>query len=912
MTYPCTLLLFLLILCVPLCAHAGNLLANPDFEGGVGEDGMPAGGWYRNYGDLNSKLAVQTGGAHSGERCLRLEAPTIPEKNPAVTVEQAVPVTPGRSYVLHFWARGKPAGAQGMVVIVWLRRDRGWLNSAATEFPLGEAWTQHRVVSVAPAEAALGVARFDIRQPGTAWVDDAFFGPHESARFATAAHDAPVAVGQAFEVEVICLDADGMVVPGAPISCALTTAGEAHLAPGGARVVSDERGAATVRLRAPSRPGLTDLLTLRSGSASLRLAATTAAHGQPTAWSVAAKQHAVAPGGEVAVTVQLRGAFAEPVGLAGRHASVTVTGGSIRPDRITTDRGGKAVVRLRAPGRLFSRAVVSVRDAAGLTGESEPIITAPPVRADAVTLGASGYFRERSGAPFIPLGGLYANWVHKVKDGCEGEGVSQSFTDATDEQLRAWFSYLHDCGVTALRAMLRDHTARGTEPMDIIGRVNPSLLRRWEHMMLLARPFGIRFLVTLHESWYATYAAYHNPATLEACVLPYYSAAELAALPAYRRRFLVEKRMLATTTDALCDADVLACQRDYLTDLIPRLRANPDIFAYEIENEQPTGYFRWTGDQVRLVRELDPVTPICISHLGGGMLSADPLPWAPGVGLDFYTYHVYPGGECTSRAMDYGTEVALNARYARLGKPAFSGEAIGDEWGQATAEARHLGARDCLWSELIGGSIGCFFWNVWDEQIKEFRAARGVLGEFNLATIRRARPRVGIDVSHSLAEDTFFQSGPGQALYSALGRAARECFRRGVDFDLTFKPQGYEIAVNPGNPGDLAALDRLRPEVQVPAGYEAQYLRSGDGKAFLCYLRNIAATVPIQADPAAGWTRARARIPLKMAVFCPIRAGRLKVLDLDDGTSRVVPFRPGQVLDLGLTDHDFVLFTIPG
>jgi len=44
--------------------------------------------------------------------------------------------------------------------------------------------------------------------------------------------------------------------------------------------------------------------------------------------------------------------------------------------------------------------------------------------------------------------------------------------------------------------------------------------------------------------------------------------------------------------------------------------------------------------------------------------------------------------------MDYGTAVAVTARYSSLGKPVMSGEAFGDEWFQATAEARHLGARD--------------------------------------------------------------------------------------------------------------------------------------------------------------------------------------------------------------------------
>jgi hypothetical protein len=890
-------ILFATVLALPV--HAANLLADPGFESGEPLDEVPGDGWYRAYGDANSKRVVQTGDAHSGDCCLRLEAPTIPTKDSAVTVEQAVPVTPGRAYALRFWAKGEPAGVKGMMVIVWLAKDRGWITASGTEFSLSGTWTQHRVVSLAPAEAAFGVARFDIRQPGIAWVDDAFFGEHEAARLATAARDGVVAAGQPFTIALTALDVDDVPVPGAPIACALTTPGDGHLLPGNAALLGDESGTAVLHVKASERPGVTDTLTLTSGSASLRIAATIAEQGRPTSWSVTAPGRTVSPGDEVPIAVQLLGAFGEPACIAGRAASVAVTGsGAANPGSATTDADGKAVVTLRAATALFARAVVAVRDEEGLTGLSDPITVAPPVRADAITVGPNGYFRHPDGTPFIPLGGLYANWVHKVDNGAAGDLVSLSFTDATDEELRAWFSYLRDNGITALRAMLRDHTAKGCEPMDIAGAVNPSLLRRWEHMMELARPFGIRFLVTLHESWYATYAAYHNADTLTACVLPYYTPAELAALPAYRRRFLVEKRMLEQTTDALADPDVLACQRDYLTELIPRLRANPDIFAYEIENEQPNGFLNWTAAQARLVRELDPITPICVSHLG-----ADAVPWARVPNLDFFTYHPYPGGGNTSPGMDYGAAVAVTARYARLGLPAFSGEGIGDDWGP---DARRLGARDCIWSQIVAGSMGCFVWNTGDEQMKEFRLARQVLAEFDITAIQRARPRVGLDVTHPLTDDAYFQGVAGRALYAALGQAVRECSQRGVDFDFTFEPDQYAVAVNPA---DLAALRELGSEVRVPAGYEAQYLLSEDGKAFICYLRNMAGTTLIQGDPAAGWTRSRAPRDLTVTLDIPLQATTLEVVDLDDGTTRTVTCERGRPLGLGTTDHDMVLVT---
>ena len=96
--------------------------------------------------------------------------------------------------------------------------------------------------------------------------------------------------------------------------------------------------------------------------------------------------------------------------------------------------------------------------------------------------------------------------------------------------------------------------------------------------------------------------------------------------------------------------------------------------------------------------------------------------------------------------------------------------------------------------------------------------------------------------------------------------------------------------------------------MEVPAGYEAQYLRSEDGKSFLCYLRNIAGTTPIQADPAAGWTRSRAKARLEVSLHIPLQARQLRIADLDDGTIRTVAHEGTRPISLGVTDHDVGLF----
>jgi len=894
-------------------AREDNLLANPGFEGGVTAEGVPEGGWYRAYGDANSRWVLETGNAHSGEKCLRLEAPTIPEHNPSVTIEQAVPVMPGRSYVLRAWVRGTP-GAEGLLAIVWLAADRRWVSHTGQGFRYSAEWTSRRLVGVAPQGAAFGVARVDIRQPGTAWVDDLYLAERKAHSLRSNISGGKVTAGQPFEFAVTALDAEGMPVAGEEVRVIFKPGGDGGLlagAPSGkprssVELTTDAQGAACVTVRPSSRPGLKDAITASCGAASLRVELQTAKVGQPRSYGVRPAAMVGGPGEAVGVFVQLLGNCGEPVPIAGRRLFFSIEGpGRVTPTNAVTDRNGTARTTLRLPNRLYERVAVGVRDAEGLSGRSEFLVVSPPVRKNVIRIGPDGHFVLPDGEPFLPLGGLYANWVHRVIEGKCGDIVSWSFSDASDEELREWFAYLRDNGVNALRAMLRDHTARGCEPMDIIGRVNLDLLRRWEHLMEVARPFGIRFLVTLHESWYATYGAYFDREVLEKCVLPYYTAEELAALPPYRARFLVEKRMLESTDEPMTDPDVLSCQADYLRDLIPRLRGNPDIFAYEIENEQPNGYFEWTEAQIRLIRALDPSTPICVSHLGGGLLSADPLAWGRKTSIDFYTYHVYPGGAATSAEMDYGIVVAVTARYARLGKPVFSGEAFGDEWYKATPEARRLGARDCLWAQLLGGNIGCFFWNTGDEAIREFRLARLIAERVGFLRRRWAAPKIAFDVSHPLTDDRFFQTPEGAETYRAMGAAARACLRRGVSF-------GFALDRREAGPrllklSEVDAVASLPPDIALPEGLEAQYLVSEDAKAFVCYLRNVAQIVPIQEDPKMGWTRARRPIEVRVSVHLPLQASRLEVYDLDDGRQWTVSFEQGKPLNLGLTDHDVVL-----
>ena len=883
----------------------GNLLQNSGFEDVAADGVKPAGDWYMNYGDAASRMTGDTGQAHTGDRCLKLSAPSLPGNNPSVSAEQVVPILPGHSYSFRAWVRSQRAGAEGLLAIVWSDKDHHWLTHSGLSFKYTDEWSIQRITGIAPKGAAYGAVRVDLRSVGTAWIDDASLIERKVVKLEPQERSGVITAKATCSLHWRTLDVEGFPVSGAKVDIKVL-GGDIAFTPGSATnrtITSDDAGLVSASVRAAARPGVTCSVTATCDDAVNRLELRTATIGTPTRYRVDPINYAPQPGQPIQVRVRLLGAYNEPVSIPGRRINAKLTVGKESASG-SLGKDGSSYLTLKTPGSLFDKFTVSVRDTDGIAGESLALVVSPPMRKDLIRVGRNGYFVHAVGKPFLPFGGLYGNWIHKVQGKDSTDLISTSFVDATDEQLKQWFAYLQANGVTALRGMLRDHVKKGTEPMDIIGAVNEPLLKRWEHMMSLARPYGIRFLLTLHESWYATYAAYFNQKTLDDCVLPRYTAEQLNALPAYRRRFLVEKRMLMQTSEPMTDPDVLACQRDYLTELIPRLRSNPDIFAYEIENEQPDGYMDWTNAQIEQIRRYDALTPICVSHLGSGLLDADPVPWSRNTGIDFYTYHIYPFGLQTSAERDYGTAVAITARYSALGKPAMAGESFGDEWYKSTPEARHLGARDCIWSQILSHNVGAFFWNTSDEPIKEFRLAQKLAERAGIGSFKPAPARVGINVSPYMNDDRRFQLNDGKKLFVDMSLRAAECFKRGVNFDFTFKPGVYPISIRPTDTNKIATIT---PEVETSEGWETQYVRSQDGGRFLCYIRNVDKIVQIQEDRNSGWTRSRKPVELTIKLRIPLRAKSITVVDLDTGAEHALALKTGIPLNLGVTEHDYAL-----
>ena len=467
-------------------------------------------------------------------------------------------------------------------------------------------------------------------------------------------------------------------------------------------------------------------------------------------------------------------------------------------------------------------------------------------------------------------------------------------------------------GLNAIRTFPCEwSTLPEAEPMDIVGRANSSLLRRWAHFDRLAQKFGVKLLfvlfnpqVYLDRKWAERARKFYNPE-------------ELRRLPPHRRRFL-EGKVLKTRSEFFKDPDALNCQREYLCDLIPKLKALKSIFAYELINEWGAGEERWIKEHLSLVRRLDPARPVGISSWGEGLFSGDPVAWVKIYGVDFVAYHNYPPrwhGHPAIPEGDYGTDVAVTARYARIGrKPAVLGEAGGelDAFYRGDRLAHKLGGRDSLWGHIVSGGAGYFSWSGHIDDL-----AGQIVSLVPFGSFRRRKPKVGIKVSHPLSVTrNFFSLPAGRELYRRMCKLARLCFRKGVDFDFCLHDRGYEVGVEATDEGAEEALERLQPEVEVSYGYDVQFLCSEDMRTFLCYLRNIAGTKPIWPHPAAeghswGYIRFRRRRRVFVRINLPLRCKWLVAYDLDAGRSSHLKFHRSNGLDLGETEHDFVLLATP-
>jgi len=727
----------------------------------------------------------------------------------------------------------------------------------------------------------------------------------------------PVA-GSTQTITVRVTDAAGVAVSGQPVIVRLAdrsatlSAGERPslaLDVRARRGLTGEDGTLAVQLTASTKAGEEAQLAVETEFPEVRAdeaAKVTSVAGPPDHYVVLSPQVTIVREEETPLALRAFAADAHdnPVPLPGRRLTWSVEEAQLAEAEERTDADGAARANLVPDMARRWVYEVAVRDDQGLAGMSGPICILPkgpgpgPVRKQ-----HTGYFGTVGDGAFVPLGGFYGVWVPRPAGPGEEEGRQiGAFTEASEEDVLHWFGFLQQQGITAIRMMLRTHNAQGTEAMDIGGRVNRKLFAKTLRYLDLARRFGLRFLFTLHDDY--DKPVYCNPQHLRAFALPAFAGEDLDALPPYQRRFIRDQKLL-TPPERYTDPDAIACQDQYTREIVGYLRDNPTLFAWELENEMVDCPGAWVDHQARLIRAVDPASPICVSHGGGGLVTADPLWWTTQTQIDFYTYHLYPLGQ-TTEAMDYGIAVDVLARYGRMAGMCFLGESAGDEFSSFPPERdfdRRGIMRDIIWLSLVNGNPGVFFWNARGYEVEQFRLAREVMDQVDWTTWERRRPGIAVLVNHPLNDDKYYRSAAGQADLAMMGRYSRHFLSAGTPFDFALSGDGYVATCD---------LTEFAPPMTaggmgVSPGFQLASLTRADEAEGLVYVRNFAGVQPWEVkEGQTMWLRQRAEAELEVRL-ARAHPAVARVWDLDTGERREERVEPGAALELGRTNHDFAV-----
>lgn len=492
----------------------------------------------------------------------------------------------------------------------------------------------------------------------------------------------------------------------------------------------------------------------------------------------------------------------------------------------------------------------------------------PVLAYEPVSLMPNGYLGTPDGKAFIPMGGFYANWTGngKAKDRVilpphdimppGARPYLYPFSRKQETDIKDWFQYCRDNGVTALRLMFRG--------MDTVGRVHPTKLEAVLRYMELARPYGLRFQVVLFEDF--DKPPYVNEGNLEIFISEY-KPEELANLPAHRKRFLVEKRL---ASNKYTDPDAIQCQKEYLRELIPAIMDRPEIFAYEFENEAVGTPVEWLSEMVKEIRRIDPDRLIIANPVDISVPVS--LRWSK-TGIDLLNYHPYQHGNPHT-----GTNAYYMARAKQHGVtvPIYSGEAglnttTGDKVPEVEAA---LLARDNIWNGILGGYIGSFMWvPQFKGEVDEHRMATTILEAFDLGSFVRKQPEIAVVLPVLEKEMEKEHLHPMMAW-------AEFAQNTGHDFDFTMDPAEKRAVVVPlaTRPADVD-LSKVRAPFATTPGYLIQYLLSADERKALVLLANRAGGM--KAGVTNAWQRSKQPANCRLKLDLPRGRYRLTIYNLD-------------------------------
>ena len=567
----------------------------------------------------------------------------------------------------------------------------------------------------------------------------------------------------------------------------------------------------------------------------------------------------------------------------------------------------------------------------------------------------NGAFRREDGRRYLPLGqfGCYfsAAYVGEelAADSQHGNKLIE-FQHATRGIWRRFFRFLdEEDGATAIRMFPRgDSGGSAWEGLDIGGRLNQPLLDKIKAYLADAQTQGIGLQLCLFTEPECSF--YCQPYTRTYWGTRLWTKEEIAAAAPEQKRFLEDPGDIVSYDRFFSDPDVRACCHRFLDEILPELADFDALYAVEVFNESgwasphadPMNTFRWEDtpdyldwhrDMVDHIRRAAPSLPVCVSNPGVGLLGHDPIHWAREIRPDFFSLHNYPD-ICGSRpGMDYAAITDMSVQYIAAECPVMMGEweAIPLRYVDFPEKERLLTllSRDMAWMTCLSGAPGCISWGArgWGQ----YHAVREIFGELDKYPLRPTPP-LSIDIS---AEQAWFESlwkgGAETCVYPAWRwcpdrmatdgehrfcvKGESEAYRRlldaeqwsleeGVPFRFTLSPNEDAIPLRRLTKADFLA----QPPLVLPIpGYRQKALTADGGAVRIAYLMNYAPYSHRVDDGCGGQAEQfslRGRAPSPLVLRFPDPAGRVRVWDLDTRASVEVH---GDTLDLGVTDHDFLV-----
>ncbi|MDR0336226.1 MAG: hypothetical protein LBI18_03955 [Planctomycetaceae bacterium] len=588
-----------------------------------------------------------------------------------------------------------------------------------------------------------------------------------------------------------------------------------------------------------------------------------------------------------------------------------------------------------------------------------------------VTL-TNGYFQYEDGRRYFPLG--FFGGYFKDSWANEQQGAkSQHGTDLLEFQRmpvsvwRRFFETLKSQGYTAIRMFPRgDSHGSAWEGLDIGGRVNHSLLKTMFKYFDIASEYGLKVQLCLFSQMECSF--YCQPNTRRYWGIRLYTPEEIAAAPEYQRRFLQNPDDLVSYNDYFSDTDVIACNKQFLDEIIPLIRNNPNIFMVELSNElgwagphaKPGTTFRWeiteqylawTRTMVEHIHRLAPDLPVCISNPGVGILGHDPIQWYNETGINLFSMHIYPEICGTAPSSDFAQIADISLRYVQSAGVSMYGEwqlsGMTEEMlpvlknGKNVTRARYeqLLMRDMVWFTMLSGAPGCIAWRA--PSYGEYVMARDVFESLNERDLSLDKNELKINIG-SIIDKMIATSNKGNENcqftesrwcpdhsatdkqhhfctkmmsdeYRALLNIETWSLETGVGFVLTQEAEGIPVA-------NISREDfsKKPAPLKIPEGYQVKTMRTANEQTFLIYLRNYQKVSVMKTDyknetenktSAFELFALRTQNPVPLALHFTLDTPyELKILDLDTRqwmNSQTVS--ENSIVELGITSHDYVL-----